>query len=98
MSMGEKANIACARRKIIVMSLPYLEDYVVLPTKSTIRSESRNIERDIGYRITHDDTSASTWSASAWIIVLLGKHAWISAGLVWMPCASDTGAKRHIRL
>ena len=44
------------RRKIIVMSHPYLEDYVVLPTRSTIRTDSRNIERDIGFSIRREDT------------------------------------------
>ena len=69
------------RRKIVVMSHPYLEDYVVFPTRSTIRTDSRNIERE--------DASASRWITSTRINVLLEKHAWISAGLVWMPGASD---------
>ena len=81
------------RRKIIVMSHPYLENCVVLPTRSTIRTDSRNMESDIGFRITREDTSASRWSASTWINVLLEKHAWISASLFWMPGASDTAAK-----
>ena len=75
------------------MTHPYHEDYVVLRARSTIRTDSRSIERDLGFRILHEDTSASTWSASTWVNICLEKHAWISAGLVWMPGASDSGAK-----
>ena len=65
----------------------------MLPTRSTIRTDSRNIERDIGFRMLHEDSSASRWSASTWINVLLEKHAWISAGLIWVPNASDSGSE-----
>ena len=30
------------------------------------------------------------WSASLWVNTLLEKHAWLSAGLVWMPGASQS--------
>ena len=81
------------------MPHPYLEDHVVLPTRtgwvtrSTIRTDTRNVERDRGFKIINEDICASRWSAPTWINVPLEKHAWISAGLVWMPGASDTGAK-----
>ena len=81
------------RQKIIVMTHPCHEDYVVLPTTSTIRIDSKNIECDIEYRVLREDTSASRWSASTWVNLLLEKHAWWSAGLVWMQGASDSGTK-----
>ena len=64
---------------------PYFEDYVVLPTTSTIRTYSRNIERDLEYRVLREDSAASRWSACVWVTTFLEKHAWISAGLVWLP-------------
>ena len=72
---------------------PYHEDYVVLPTKPTIKPDSKNIERDIEYRRIYEDMSASRWSPPSWINFLLEKHAWLSAGLVWMHGASDSGTK-----
>ena len=30
------------------------------------------------------------WGPSLWINTLLEKHAWLSAGLVWMPGASQS--------
>ena len=39
------------------------------------------------------------WSASLWINTLLEKHAWLSAGLVWMYGASqsaDMGVYRDV--
>ena len=35
------------RRKIMVLSRPYLEDYIVLPTRSTVRTDYRNVKHDI---------------------------------------------------
>ena len=40
-----------------------------------------------------EDTSASRWSPSSWVNLLLEKHAWLSAGLVWMHGASDSHTK-----
>ena len=50
-------------------------------------------EHDVGYRVVREDSTASRRSVSTWINVLLEKHAWVSAGLVWMPSASDFGTK-----
>ena len=47
------------KRKIIVFAHPYHEDYVVLPTRPTIRPDNKNIERDIEYRQIYEDASAS---------------------------------------
>ena len=64
-----------------------------LITGPTIRTDTMNIERDIEYRQIYEDTSASRWSPFTWVNLLLEKHAWISAGLVWMHGASDSGTK-----
>ena len=45
------------RRKIIVLRHPYHEDYVVLPTRQTLRPDNKNIERDIECKRLRDDTS-----------------------------------------
>ena len=81
------------RRKIIVLRHPYHEDYVVLPTRHTLRPDKKNIERDVVYRLQRDDTSLSRWSPTSWLNILLEKQAWLSAGLVWMHGASDSGIK-----
>ena len=65
----------------------------MLPTGSTIRTDCRNIERDVGFRILNENSTACRWTASTWVNVLLEKHAWISAGLIWVPNASDSGTK-----
>ena len=75
------------------MTHPYHEDYVVLPTRPTIRLDNKNVERDIENKQIHEDTSASRWSPSSWVNLPFEKHAWLSAGLVWMHGASDSGAK-----
>ena len=73
---------------------PYMEDYVVLPTRSAIlESDDRNIDHDISYKVAHEDLTASRWCAATWINILIEKHAWLSAGLIWMPHASDSGTK-----
>ena len=59
------------------MTHPYREDYVVLPTRPTIRPDNKNIERDIEYRQMYEDTSASRWSLTSWVNLLLEKHAWL---------------------
>ena len=33
------------------------------------------------------------WCSTTWINILIEKHAWLSAGLVWMPSASESGRK-----
>ena len=41
-----------------------------------------------------DDQTLSRWCSAKWITVLLEKHAWLSAGLIWLPEeASETGRK-----
>ena len=37
----------------------------------------------------HEDLTA----AATWIDFLMEKYAWLSAGLIWMPHASDSGTK-----
>ena len=81
------------RRKIIVLRHPYHEDCVVFPTKPSLRPDNKNIERDIANRLLRDDTSLSRWSPAMWLNFLLEKHAWLSAGLVWMQRASESGIK-----
>ena len=63
---------------------PYHEDCVVLPTRNTTRPDTKSIEREVKQRTQRDDTSLSRWSPASWLNLLLGKHAWLSAGLVWM--------------
>ena len=81
------------KRKIMVMSRPYMEEYVVLPTRAAVRAESRLAERDMGYKLSWNDKTASRWCSATWINILVEKLAWLSAGLTWMPSASDTGKK-----
>ena len=74
---------------------PYHEDYVVLPTRSNIRVDNKCVAQDAKYRSQSDESSLTRWSPSSWINALLEKHAWFSAGLVWLPGAStsaDVGA------
>ena len=66
---------------------------MVLPTRHTLRPDNKNIERDVAYRLLRDDTSLSRWSPTSWLNLLLEKHAWLSAGFVWMQGASDSGIK-----
>ena len=66
---------------------------VVLPTRNTTRPDNKNIERDVATRVLRDDTSLSRWSPASWLNLLLEKHAWLSAGLVWMHGASESGIK-----
>ena len=47
------------QREDFVMTHPYHEDYVVLPTRPTIRLDNKNVERDIEYRQKYEDTSTS---------------------------------------
>ena len=58
------------------MSHPYMEDYVVLPTRPTIREEKSLIGKDIGYKKFYNDKSASRWCSANWISALIEKHAW----------------------
>ena len=86
-------QILDARRKIIALRHPYHEDCVVLPTRNTARPDNKNIERDVASRLQRDDISLCRWSPAAWLNLLLEKHAWLSAGLVWMHGASESGIK-----
>ena len=45
------------------------------------------------YRTYRDDTSLSRWSPASWLNLLLEKHGWLSAGLVWMNGSSVSGLK-----
>ena len=47
--------------------------------------------KEINYN--HQDLSLSRWCAARWISILVEKHVWLSAGLMWLPEASDTGRK-----
>ena len=85
------------KRKIMVLKYPYHEDLVVLPTRPNLRMDSKSISRDASYR--SQTGSVMKWSASLWINTLLEKHAWLSAGLVWMYGASqsaETGVYRDV--
>ena len=77
------------KRKIMVLKYPYHEDLVVLPTRPNLRMDNRSITRDIAYP-PQTGESPMKWSASLWINTLLEKHAWLSAGLVWMHGASQS--------
>ena len=77
------------KRKIIVMHHPYHEDPVVLPTRQNIRVGNKGVTRDISHRPQSVEI-ASRWSPSLWMNTLLEKHAWLSAGLVWMYGASQS--------
>ena len=76
------------KRKIIVLKHPYHEDYVVLPTRSNIRVDNKSVAQEARSRPQSDDASLTRWSPSSWLNTLLEKHAWFSAGLVWLPGAS----------
>ena len=76
------------RRKIIVLKHPYHEDYVVLPTRSSIRVDNKSVAQEARSRPQSDEASLTRWSPSSWLNTLLEKHAWFSAGLVWLPGAS----------
>ena len=77
------------KRKIMVLKYPYHEDLVVLPTRPNLRMDTKSIARDNSYR-PQTGESLMRWSASLWINTLLEKHAWLSAGLVWMNGASQS--------
>ena len=40
-----------------------------------------------------DDPTLPRWRSATWINLLVEKHAWLSAGLIWLPEASATGKK-----
>ena len=77
----------------MVLSHPYMGNYVALPTRSGIKSETRMAGRDLNMKKSQDDPSLSRWRSATWINVLVEKHAWLSTGLVWLPEASATGKK-----
>ena len=76
------------KRKIIVLQHPYHEDLVVLPTRPNLRIDSKSVAREASYR-SQSGESLTRWSPSLWLNTLLEKHAWLSAGLVWMQGASQ---------
>ena len=59
---------------------PFVEDYVVLPTRHGIRTESRLAGKDISHKLSRNDVSASRWCSATWVNILVEKHAWLSAG------------------
>ena len=77
----------------LILRHPCHEDCVALPTRNTTRPDNKNIERDVATRVLRDDTSLSRWRPASWLNLLLEKHAWLSAGLVWMHGASESGIK-----
>ena len=79
------------RRNIIVLRHPYHEDCVVLPTRPTLCPDNKNIERDIANKLLNHCWEMIPHSPSG--NLLLDKHAWLSAGLVWMQGASESGIK-----
>ena len=77
------------KRKIMVLKHPYHEDLVVLPTRPNLRMDTKSITRDVSFRPQVGE-SPMKWCASLWVNTLLEKHAWLSAGLVWMYGASQS--------
>ena len=77
----------------MVLSHPYMEDSVALPSRSGIRCETRLAGRDPNNKKSQDDLTLSTRCSANWISLLVEKHAWLSAGLIWLPEASATGKK-----
>ena len=61
--------------------LSYLRDLIYGLTIKALRKEAKS-------RPQSDEASLTGWSPSSWINTLLEKHAWFSAGLVWLPGAS----------
>ena len=88
------------KRKIMVLKYPYHEDLVILPTRPNLRMDTKSVSRDM--RMSFGPQAGETplrWSASLWINTLLEKHAWLCAGLVWVPGASqsaDVGVYREV--
>ena len=84
----------------MVLKYPYHEDLVVLPTRPNLRMDTRSVTRDARMSSGSQLSEAPTkWSASLWVNTLLEKHAWLCAGLVWMPGASqsaDIGVYRDV--
>ena len=78
------------KRKIIMLRHPYLtRTLVVLPTRPNLRIDSKSVAREASYR-SQSGESLTRWSPSLWLNTLLEKHAWLSAGLVWMQGASQS--------
>ena len=72
----------------MVLRHPYHEDCVVLPARNTTRTDTKSIAQEIRCRSQPDDSSLSRWSQASWLNTLLEKHAWLSAGLVWVQGAA----------
>ena len=54
----------------MVLSHPYVEDYVVLPARSGLRSEARLAGRDLNAKKSQDDPTLSRWCSATWINLL----------------------------
>ena len=61
------------RRKIIVLKHPYHEDYVVLPTRSNIRVDTKSVAQEARSRPQSHEASLTRWSPSSWLNTLLEK-------------------------
>ena len=75
------------------MSHPHMEDYVVLPTRPAMRIDDQMIGHDTSYKLSCSDPAISRRDSASWINTLMEKHAGLSAGLIWLPSASDAGTK-----
>ena len=84
-TLSAEEHVACAAIGVpnMVLSHPYMEDSVVLPTRNGIRSENRLAERDLSCKKSHNDVIASRWCSATWINLLVNKHACFPAGLIW---------------
>ena len=60
----------------------------ILDTRSNIRVDNKSVAQEARSRPQSDEASLSRWSPSLWLNMLLEKHAWFSADLVWLPGAS----------
>ena len=52
---------------MMVMSHPYMEDYVVLPPRSAIRAEDRMVDHEINDNLRHEDKPMTRWCAATWV-------------------------------
>ena len=51
------------------------------------------IGHDVSYKLNRNDPAISRWDSATWINILMEKHAWLSAGLIWLQSASDNSTK-----
>ena len=50
----------------MVLSHPYLEDYVVLPTRSGVRVEARLADMELNYKKSQDQLTLTRWCVAMW--------------------------------